>query len=149
MSEEKKSNAGRPLMVKSAEELQERIDAYFKWCEGHPYMNEQGEVVTDKYGMPIMVGVRPLTITGLALACGFNSRQALLNYEAREEFNDTIKKAKAVVERYAEERLFDKDGSNGAKFSLANNFKNWNEKQTIDANVNSEVNITIELSDEE
>ena len=31
------------------------------------------------------------------------------------------------IEMYAEERLYDKDGSNGAKFSLQNNFKGWNE----------------------
>ena len=30
------------------------------------------------------------------------------------------------MEQYAEERLFDRDGVNGARFSLANNFKGWN-----------------------
>ena len=30
---------------------------------------------------------------------------------------------------YAEQRLFDKDGSNGAQFSLRNNFKGWNGEQ--------------------
>ena len=57
-------------------------------------------------------------------------------------------RAKAVVERYAEERLFDKDGANGAKFSLANNFEGWREKQTIEADVNGEMTINIELSDD-
>jgi hypothetical protein len=33
------------------------------------------------------------------------------------------------VEAYAESRLFDKDGANGAKFSLANNFRGWKEQQ--------------------
>lgn len=135
-------------MYKTKEELQEKIDAYFKACEGEPLLDDEGNVLTDKYHNPIIVGVRPPTITGLALALGFNSRQALLNYQARDEFNDTITRAKARVEQYAEERLFDKDGANGAKFSLANNFTGWKEKQSIEADVNSEVTINIELSDD-
>ena len=35
--------------------------------------------------------------------------------------------AKAQCEAYAEERLFDRDGTNGAQFSLRCNF-GWNEK---------------------
>jgi hypothetical protein len=145
MSENK---GGRPLMYKNAEEMQQKIDEYFTECDGKPLLDNEGNPMIDKNGKPIMYGVRPYTITGLALALGFNSRQALLNYQAREEFYDTITRAKARVERYAEERLFDKDGSNGAKFSLANNFSDWREKQQIDAKVDSEVNITIELTDE-
>ena len=71
-----------------------------------------------------------------------------MNYQAKEEFVDTITRAKAKVEQYAEERLFDKDGANGAKFSLSNNFEGWREKQQIEADVNSEVTINIELSDD-
>lgn len=37
-----------------------------------------------------------------------------------------------MVEAYAEERLFDKDGSNGARFSLINNFRGWTEKPQTD-----------------
>ena len=36
------------------------------------------------------------------------------------------------MEQYAEERLFDKDGANGAKFSLANNFSGWKEKTQLE-----------------
>lgn len=146
---EEKNKGGRPPMYNTKEEMQEKIDAYFEKCEGTVLNNANGEVVLDKYGDPVVVGRKPLTITGLALALGFNSRQALLNYQAKDEFNDTIMRAKAVVEQYAEERLFDKDGANGAKFSLANNFAGWKEKQSIEADVNSEVTINIELSDDE
>lgn len=134
-------------MYKTVEEIQEKIDKYFEECEGTVLNNANGEVVLDKYGDPVVVGRKPLTITGLALALGFNSRQALLNYQDKPEFNDTITRAKAKVEQYAEERLFDKDGSNGAKFSLANNFKGWAEKQQIEADVKNEMNICIELVD--
>ena len=143
------NKGGRPLMYKNKEEIQKKIDAYFEECKGTPLYNADGEPVLDKSGNPIMVGVRPLTITGLALALGFNSRQALLNYQGREEFNYTITRAKARVEAYAEERLFDKDGANGAKFSLANNFEGWREKQTIEADVKNDVTINIELVDDE
>jgi predicted ATPase len=83
----------------------------------------------------------------LALALGFNSRQALLNYQGKEEFHDTIVRAKARVERYAEERLYDNNGANGAKFSLANNFKGWSEKQQIEGSINTKQEIRVELVD--
>lgn len=122
---------GRPPKYKSEDEMQEKIDAYFKSCEGEMLKDSEGNYVLDKYGRPIWVGAKPITITGLALALGFTSRQALLNYQGKKEFVDTITRAKAKVEQYAEERLFDKDGATGAKFSLANNFKGWNEKQEV------------------
>jgi hypothetical protein len=145
----KESNAGRPPIFTSAEEMQEKIDAYFKECEGKIMKDEEGKPLLNKYGQPIIYGAKPLTITGLALAIGFNSRQSLLNYEGQEEFLDTIKRAKAKVEQYAEERLFDKDGSNGAKFSLSNNFKGWAEKQQIEADVKNDISINVELVDDE
>ena len=128
---DEKNKGGRPPMYKTVEEMQEKIDAYFEECKGRALTDDEGKPYVDKHGWPIMVDTRPLTITGLALALGFNSRQALLNYQAKEEFHDTIMRAKAKVECYAEERLFDKDGANGAKFSLANNFDGWKEKQDI------------------
>lgn len=42
---------------------------------------------------------------------------------------NTITRAKSMVEAYTEERLFDRDGSNGAQFSLRNNFRGWNDRQ--------------------
>ena len=119
---------GRPPKYKSVEEIEQKIEAYFKSCEGEPLKDRDGTVLTDKYGAPIIVGKRPPTVTGLALALGFASRQALLNYQGRKQFNDTITRAKTYVEQYAEEGLFDREGVQGAKFSLVNNFKGWSEK---------------------
>lgn len=59
----------------------------------------------DKFGHPITVNSRPPTVTGLALALGFTSRMALLNYQAKKEFVDTITRAKTMVEAYTEQRL--------------------------------------------
>ena len=144
-----KHPGGRPPLYNSVEEIQEMIDKYFEDCDGKPFLDKDGNPVRNKDGKIIRDDRRPYTITGLALALGFNSRQALLNYEGREEFHDTIKRAKARVEKYAEERLYDNNGANGAKFSLANNFKGWTEKQTIEADVKNKVTINVELVDDE
>lgn len=143
-----KNPVGCPPKYKKKEDMQKKIDEYFKACEGTAIVDDDGKAMLDKNGQPIIVGRKPLTITGLALALGFTGRQALLDYQARAEFADTVTRAKSKVEQYAEERLFDKDGANGAKFSLANNFKGWKERQQIEAAVNSEVTINIELSDD-
>lgn len=129
--EEKKHPGGRPAKFESAEQMQELIDKYFAECEGKILVDEDGIPVRDKNGKIIRDGRKPYTITGLALALGFTSRQALLNYEGKEEFFDTITRAKARVEQYAEERLYDNHGANGAKFSLMNNFKGWREQQDV------------------
>lgn len=121
--------AGRPLKYKNVTEMQEVIEQYFKSCDGKVLKDENDEVIYDKHGQPVIVGQKPPTVTGLALALGFNSRQALLNYQGKKQFNDTITRAKSFIEEYAEQRLFDRDGVLGAKFSLMNNFKGWKEKQ--------------------
>ena len=74
------------------------------------------------------MGAHPPTVTGLAYALGFSSRPSLLNYQGRKQFVDAVRRAKLYIESYTEERLFDRDGVNGAKFSLANNFKGWRER---------------------
>lgn len=122
---------GRPPMFESHEKMQELIDKYFEDCEGKPLLDEDGEPRLDKYGNEIYIGKKPPTITGLALALGFNSRLSLLNYQEKDEFINTVLRAKARVEEYAESRLFDRDGALGAKFSLANNFKAWSEKSEV------------------
>lgn len=118
----------RPFKYKDSEELQAAIDAYFESCEGKPLIDAYGDAVLDKYGQPVIVGAKPPTVTGLALALGFAGRQALLNYQGRAQFKDTITRAKARIEAYVEGRLFDRDGVQGAKFSLTNNFKGWRDR---------------------
>lgn len=116
----------RPLKYKTVDELQAAIDEYFKACEGRPLLNDDGDPVLIK-GVPIMVDVKPPTVTGLALALGLSGRQALLNYQGRKGFMDAITRAKARCEEYAEGRLYDRDGTHGAQFSLRCNF-GWNDK---------------------
>lgn len=118
----------RPLDYKTPEELQKAIDQYFDACEGKLLTDDEGNVLTDKKGRPIVIGAKPPTVTGLALALGFNSRQALLNYQVKKRFNDTVTRAKSRCEEYAESRLYDRDGSRGAEFSLKYNF-HWEDQK--------------------
>lgn len=114
---------------KTAAEMQEAVNKYFEDCGGQPLKDENGNTVRDKNGLPVIVGEHPPTVTGLALWLGFKTRQSLLNYQGRSKaFDDVITAAKSRCEEYAERRLYDRDGVNGAKFSLANNFKGWREK---------------------
>lgn len=123
---------GSPPRYKSKQEMQKKIDEYFEACKGRVLTGDDGEPICNKFGQPVIMDQKPPTITGLALALGFTSRQALLNYQAKPEFVDTITRAKSRVEEYSEERLFDKDGVQGAKFNLTNNFKGWSEKPLQD-----------------
>lgn len=135
----KKKYTGATPRYKNPEEIEGLIDEYFKECEGIPYTDENGQPLTTEKGIVIYKKPpKPPTVTGLALALGFTTRQALLNYQGKENFVDTISRAKTVIEEYAERRLFDRDGCNGAKFSLANNFRGWSEKQEIKAQVTYE-----------
>lgn len=125
----------------SVEEIESKIEQYFEDCKGYPLTDEKGKQTFNKFGSPIFIDVHPPTVTGLALALGFTSRQALLNYQAKPEFVDTITRAKARVEQYAEERLFDRDGSNGAQFSLRNNFKGWDADKKNDDSGDGKITI--------
>ena len=77
------------------------------------------------------------TVCGLADYLGIH-RKTLLEYEEKEEFSDTIKRAKNKIELYLEENLY---GNNvaGLIFNLKNNF-GWKDKQEIEShNVNENV----------
>lgn len=124
------AHVGRPPKYKSVDEIKEKIEDYFKSCEGEILLDDNGNLVFNKYGYPCWKKPpKPPTVTGLALSLGFASRQALLNYQAKKEFNDTITRAKSRVEEYTEMRLFDREGQRGAEFSLKNNFKGWNSER--------------------
>ena len=119
---------GRPPKYKCKEEIEGLIADYFEDCEGIPFFKNDGTPMTNDKGYIIYrKQPHPPTVTGLALALGFNSRLSLLNYQGKKEFMNTITRAKARIEEYAEKRLFDRDGVNGAKFSLVNNFRGWSE----------------------
>lgn len=126
---------GRPLHFKSVEELQKQIDEYFKSCWtqkidmfGNPVFlkNKDGKKTDEK----VMVQSKPYTITGLAVFLGTN-RETLMNYEEKEEYFDTIKRAKEICHTYAEESLFIGKNPAGAMFNLKNNY-GWKDQTQTD-----------------
>lgn len=133
-------------MYKTVGEMQTKIDVYFKRCDGEPLLDDNGAPVITKYGIAYKVYPTPPTVTGLALDLGFTSRLALLNYQAKPEFVNAVTRAKSQIEAYVESRLFDKDGTNGAKFSLANNFKGWAEKS--ENTITGDLTIKVDLTDD-
>jgi len=117
---------GRPKLWSDPKELEKLIDDYFIMCD------EKG---------------KPYTMSGLALAIGCD-RRTLINYGNDEDFFLTIKKARDRVENFAEEKLYDRNVPTvGVIFNLKNNW-NWVDKQEIDANVDNDVNIKVDLTDE-
>jgi DNA-binding XRE family transcriptional regulator len=96
----------------SVGELQSVIEEYFDFCDE----NE-----------------KPYTMSGLALALGI-SRQTLINYSKDENYFDTIKNAKQLVEMQLEENaLSNKTNSTFTIFNLKNNF-NWKDKTEVETN---------------
>ena len=120
---------GRPPKWDNVEELDKAIDKYFEDIQGHPYVQEDGSVLYGKDGLPVIIGAEPPTMSGLALALGFVNRTSLLQYEGKPQFMASISRARSRIEKYAEGRLYDRDGARGAEFSLKYNFKWAQEEQ--------------------
>lgn len=150
MGATKKRGAGRPPVFESPAEMEKKANAYFRKCKGQIQKDKKTRrPILNKWGEVVVVGQRPPTMTGLALALGFNSRTSLLNYEGKNEgFREVLQRAKAQIEQYNEERLYDRDGNRGAMFNLQNNFKEWNGERAIDADV-EDLNPLVELLKDE
>ena len=97
--------AGRPLKFQSVEEMQRKIDAYF------------ASIPEDEW-----------TITGLALSLD-TYRDVLISYQNKDEFSNTIKRAKEKV-HCAYEKDLRRKGRSGDIFALKN--FGWTDKQEID-----------------
>ena len=97
---------GRPKAFKSVKEVEEKINAYFNYCEEKE---------------------KPYTMSGLAYYLEV-SRQTLVNYSNQDQFFDTIKKARDRVQMQLEENaLSNKANPTFTIFNLKNNF-DWKDK---------------------
>ena len=99
------SKIGRPLKFQTVEELQEKIAEYLDNTPKEEW-----------------------TITGLAIALD-TYRSVLCDYEERDVFSNTIKRAKLMVEHSYELDL-KKHGRTGTIFALKN--FNWKDTQNTD-----------------
>lgn len=96
--------AGRPPLYETPEAFTEKVKEYFA-----------NEVSPEN----------PPTITGLALYLGFDSRQSFYDYEEREAFSYTVKRARTFIENEYEKKLHG-NSCTGAIFALKN--MGWKDK---------------------
>lgn len=101
------NNGGRPAHFETAEDLQKLVEDYFLEVE------EKDSVVT---------------VTGLALALGFCSRQSIYDYIDKDEFSYTMKRAMLFVECSYEKKACGNNAT-GPIFVLKN--MGWSDKQEI------------------
>lgn len=111
-------------------ELQKRIDGYFNSRLSEQY-SKNGELLIDSNGKPIRKVEFPYTLTGLALALGLDSREALFTFE-NEEMARLVRRAVMRIEEFAEEKLFSKEAFSGVKLFLSVNFERWQDKEDED-----------------
>lgn len=117
-------SVGRPPKFDTPEQMQKAIDIYFNDCQ------QRGA---------------PLTMSGLALAIGFEDRKSLVDYNQKSEFSPTIKRAKKIVEQSIEELMLNGKGQvAGVIFNAKNNF-GWVDKQDIDQNTNLNANLNVQV----
>lgn len=101
--------AGRPRAFKSVEEVKEKIEAYFNYCEEKD---------------------KPYTMSGLAYYLEID-RRTLLNYSKDENYFPLIKKARDRVQMQLEENaLSNKANPTFTIFNLKNNF-DWKDKMEV------------------
>lgn len=104
---------GRPPKFKSAKQLQDAIDWYFF------------ERTHDCCGIERPVH-KPITVSGMAYYLGFQHRCSITDYQNKDQFTATIKKAKLRIEQYLEEKLYGHSVA-GVIFNLKNNF-HWKDQ---------------------
>jgi hypothetical protein len=138
---------GRPKKFETVDELEAAIEKYFRSCfvkvqrrelirasDDEDSEKEYAWIdVVDEEGNPLYEQIRPLTVTGLAVALD-TTRETLLDYENKPEnaaFSDSIKRAKQRIHTYAEEYLFDGKNQTGAIFNLKNNW-GWVDRTETD-----------------
>lgn len=110
---------GKTPRFESPQALQGMIDAYFEACAGELLRDPAtGEIVLDKQGQPVLTGQRPPTLSGLSLALGFSCREGLLGYRGKAQYRELLLRARSRLQQYAEEQLFTRGGSPGARYAL-------------------------------
>lgn len=131
---------GRPAFYKTPDELQAAIDLFFDSCVPKYLKDDNGQLIFDKHWNPIIIERNPPTVTGLALHLGFTTRQALLNYQGKRAFVDTVTRAKLKIEHFQEACLYDPAlRPQGPIFAL----KNFGWKDTLGVSVEETPRIVI------
>lgn len=114
-----------------AQQTEEKIRAYFAarrrmLCDknAEPLLSEDGQVLYEFYRAP--------TVTGLAHALGFSTREQMLAVSDKKSA-EAIASALLIIEEYAEEKLFSKESFSGTKLFLSVNFPRWRQAEAAEA----------------
>ena len=114
----------RPPKYTNPADMQALIHLYFVDCKKNLEAHDKGwgevkdAITEDLYP----------TVTGLGLVLDL-TREGLINYEKKDEFADTVKRAKQRVEAFTTQRLF-MNNPTGSIFNLKNNF-GWKDKSEV------------------
>jgi hypothetical protein len=114
-----KKPTGRPHKWKSPEELQGLIDKFFTACDAN---ND------------------PYTISGLALALD-TDRITLIDYQSKDAFSHTIKRAKDRCQAYAEKRGW--TGNPAFACFVLKNY-GWSDRQESNVNVSGGFQVQVQ-----
>ena len=109
---------GRPPLFDTPEEFDQTCHNYINDCL------ENGEIIT---------------VTGLALYLGFESRQSLYDYEKRDGFSYITKRWKLRIENEYEKLMLVSRNPTGPIFALKQ--MGWSDKQEIENS--GEININV------
>lgn len=115
------ADVGRPAMFDKAEDLILAVENYFTYVKGEVNPDWDKKNLLDKW----LREPEPVTITGLALFLGFESRQSIYDYAEKGEFSYIIKNARLRVENTYEQNLH-ANTPTGSIFALKN--MGWKDK---------------------
>jgi len=138
--------AGRPCKFTSPEQLEGLIKDYFDSITISVPRTKSNtnpdKDVDDDFREPILnnlweqiVDTEWVSIPSILWLCEYLDihRSTLIEYEELNEFSNTIKKAKQIIEKYNAEQLYRKEQVTGIIFNLKNNF-DWKDKSEVDNN---------------
>ena len=140
----------RPRRWTKVSEMQKAIDNYLDSCKTEYLRDENGEIMQNCKGEPVILSNKRATVAGLALALGFATRQSLIDYTHRTDddnrpFVDAITRAKLTIEDATAQAAFERDSARGACFLLQNGF-GYREEKGVDVTgemTNRVINVTI------
>lgn len=140
----------RPRRWTKVSEMQKAIDEYLESCKIEYLRDENGEIVQNCKGEPVILSNKRATVAGLALALGFTTRKSLIDYTMRTDDDDkpfvnAITRAKLTIEDATAQAAFERDSARGACFLLQNGF-GYREEKGVDVTgemTNRVINVTI------
>ena len=131
---------GRPPLYEDPEDMRHLIDLYFLACKCHQKEDPDLLEGLDTADLLIVNDIDDVipTVSGLAYLLGMTTK-GLRDYDKKDDFCSTVKKAKQRIEMTLEQRL---GGHNvvGTIFNLKNNF-GWKDKSELEQTGNLNINI--------